>query len=308
MDIIEIYVSGKKKKRSITRKHLAEELDLHIRDLRPVFSLRQRATIMSRGTVIIVNLGIIKSIITPEKIIVANLSEPIITDTFIPHLLETLKKKEEDGPFEGWILDYAVHSKVARFAMEVEILETKVQKLLKKLNTSQDETNLERLLLRKKELSKLEINLRENLDAAEDVLADDEELKELCITQIDKGIKLEKVEAEEIESIFDSFVEQVEVLLHRIEEVKENIDDTQEIISLKLGTRRNVIIRFDLVATLVTAFFSLMAVVTGLYGMNIRNSLESHDFAFWVILLGLVLSLIVFLVIMWRQLKKLNIF
>lgn len=308
MNIVEINLAGEFTPRDVTRKGLADELNLHIRDLRPIFSLSQVATIMSRGTVIVLNLGIIKLLITPQKVIVGNLSERIISEEFIVGLSEKIKNKLPDEPLESWVMDFAMNSKVNRFTRQVQKLERSVEKALKKLDSAHDNKSLEKLLLRKKELSKLEINLKENLNAAEELINEDEELQDLCITQVARGIETEDILFEEVESIIDSFVEQIEVLLHSIEEIKENIDDTQEIVSLKLGTQRNVIIKFELIASLVTVVFSFLAVITGLYGMNIKNHFEESNIAFAAIVAVFLLVLILFFVWIWRQLKKLNIF
>lgn len=309
MKIIELNRHSKAKPRNVTRKTLAEELGLHVRDLRPIFSLSQVATLVSRGPLIILNIGIIKLLITTEKVIIANVEDKFIFGDFINGLKLRLKDPENTKePIEVLVLDYALQVKAHRFADQADQLEKSVQRLLKKLDSEHSEKDLEKLLLNKKALSKLEINIRENIEAAEEVIEDDDELQELCITQIENGVALSDIQDEEIESIIDSFIEQVEVALHRVEEIKENIDDTQEIVSLKLGTERNIIIRFELVATLITALFSLMAVVTGLYGMNIRNNLENDHVAFWWIVLLFILVFITFVFWMWYKLKKLNIF
>jgi Mg2+ and Co2+ transporter CorA len=93
----------------------------------------------------------------------------------------------------------------------------------------------------------------------------------------------------ELESILEHAWEQFEDLSHRIDELNENIDDTQEFITLKMANRRNAIIRFDLYATIITAMLSGMAVIVGAFGMNLPNHMEQNDLSFYLVNIAIIL-------------------
>lgn len=288
MKTVEIDMAGKRNTHEVARKTLAETLEVPFRDLRPIFSISQVATIFARGKAVIMNLGVIKSLITHDRVYLFNTDNEEVTDAIAPGLSRTLKN-ESDLEFELRVIEYAFNHKLQKMKGKAEELEKATTRLLKRVEQDYDDRSLERLLKLKKQLSRFEIILKENEAAALEVLDDDEELQDLCITQ--KLSKKKTINIEEVESIFESYTDQIERLGYHLGDLKENIDDTQEIIALKLQNRRNSIIRYDLLATLVTALFSLLALVTGLYGMNIRNNLEDNHLAFWVIVgcFGLIL-------------------
>lgn len=299
MKSIAINNTGRQSTRDWDRKELSSQFGLHHRDLRPLFSLRQVATVLSRKEVIIVNLGLLKLLISQERVLIFNLENKEVIQEFVPALKDKLKQLRKDQDFELVVLDFAFNYKIKHMKGIVEKLQSGVTKVLKIVEKNYSLINLEKLLKLKKNVSNFEIVVRENLEAGEEILEDDEELIDICLSQRKKR----NVDFEEAESIFDSFVEQVEEIGHRVDELKENIDDTQEILSLKIDSQRNSIIRSELIATLITALFALMAVITGLYGMNIQNNLEGNYTAFLMIIIGFVFSAIVFVLGMFAYLK-----
>lgn len=290
---------GRQVTKELGRKALSENFELHHRDLRPLFSLRQVATIFSRKNVIIANLGMIKLLISRDQVLVFNLDNPEVPEDFIPVLKEAIKKRSKGYDFELSVLDFSLHYKIENLRVQAAELQRGVSKVLRLVEQDYSQINLEKLLKLKKQISKFEITIRENQEAGEEILDDDEELIDLCLSQQGK----KEVDFDEAESIMDSYVEQIEDIAHQVDELKENIDDTQEILSLKINSLRNTIIRFELVATLTTALFSLLAVITGLYGMNIRNNLENNHLAFYVIVLCFVFASIALGMMTWRFLK-----
>jgi len=302
MKTVEIDIAGKRNTHEVSRKALTEALDIPFRDLRPIFSISQVATIFARGKGVVMNLGVIKMLITHDRVWIGNTDDDEVTGLIVPGLAKAIKADTAGVDFELRVMEFALNHKLSKMKRTLEDLEKSLNRMLKRVTTYYDDESLEKLLLLKKKLSRFEIILKENEAAALEVLDDDEELMDLCVSQ--KVKKKKKIDFDEIESILESFTEQLERLSYRLEHMKENIDDTQEIIALKLQNRRNHIIRYDLLATLVTALFSLLAVVTGLYGMNIRNNLEQNHQAFWAIVIGFIIFFLVFTVGTFWYLKR----
>ncbi len=301
MKTVEIDAVGKKSTHEVARKTLVETLEVPFRDLRPIFSISQVATIFVRGKAVIMNLGVIKTLITYDRVWLFNTDSEEVTDVIAPGLAKSLKN-ESELEFELRVIEFAFNHKLQKMKSTAEDLEKATNRLLKRVEKDYDDRSLERLLKLKKQLSKFEIILRENEAAALEVLDDDEDLQDLCITQQLNQAK--EINIEEVESIFESYTDQIERLTYHLGDLKENIDDTQEIIALKLQNRRNSIIRYDLLATLITALFSLLAVVTGLYGMNIANNLEENHTAFWIIVGAFFLVFFLFCVVILGYLKR----
>lgn len=281
MHTLELFSDGTLSEKDALRKDIAAEFGLHSRDLRPVFSVKQLSTISPRENAIILNLGDIKIIVGRKKAMFFNAQSEEMQKEFFPKIGEKIKS-EKDSIFELLVLEFSLgfaYEKMRGKFLENEI---GVQKMFLKFKKNITDQHFEALLNLKKHISKLEISVKELEEAAEEILRDDEEVESMCLS----GEK----HATEIESILEHAWEQFEDLSHRIHELNENIDDTQEIITLKMANRRNVIIRFELIATLITAVLSGLAVIVGAFGMNLRSDLENSVFAFYAVLLFVTVS------------------
>lgn len=290
MHTFEININGELLEREVLRKDVAAEFYMHGRDLRPVFSIKQLATVSPRGRGIIVNLGEVKLVIGKEKVFLFNIRNPFLMQ-FSEKLAERIRNQEDRTTFEFMVLEFS-------FSYVFDVLERDFyeihkysERIFSKLKSYTSDQHFENLLSLKKRLSKLAILIREIEEAASEVVRDEEELMDICLS----GKTETKIE--EAESILEHIWEQYEDLDHRVNELSENIDDTQEIITLKMANRRNVIMRFDLLATLITAVLSGLAVVAGVFGMNLKSSLENSTIAFFSVLI--FIFVIFFVSIFW---------
>jgi len=279
-------------KKKILRKDIAEEFSLHSRDLRPVFGVRQLSTISPRGEVIVLNLRDIKLLIGEKKaVLFGNITEEIEKD-FLPSFFR--KFNAEETPFSLALLDFSLSFVFQKLQRRFSDHEHSVQKTFFGLKRAITDQYFEMLLTLKNHISKFEILVKEIEEAIEEILKDEDDLRRIS----------QKASLEEIESVLEHSWEQYEDLTHRIHALNENIDDTQEIITLKMANRRNIIIRFDLVATLITAVLSGFAVITGIFGMNLLNHFEANSFAFLTVVLGIVFFFLLFLALGVYHLKK----
>lgn len=281
MKCLAIDVLGKPTEKELSRRDLSQTFSLHPRDLRPIFSLRQMPTINRRGKCLIINFRSVKLIVGADQVLVFNTESDKITGVFVPLLQDRIITREEKTKFELVVLEIALGYMLDKTRANFAKVQTLAERILSLLKTKQHDEIFESLLNAKKRLSKLSKNTRELTEILDEILDDDEEMAELYIGRAPKN-------TDEVESILENVVEQIEDIANRIEELDDNIDDTQEIITLKMSSRRNQIIKIDLLLTSVTAIFSLLAVVVGLFGMNIRNSLETSLPAFWLVAGALV--------------------
>jgi len=299
MRAIQIDDQGNQKEVDVSRKKLTKDLEMHMRDLRPIFSLRQMPTISRRGKGIVINFRSIKILVTEDKVFVFNLTSKKIVSTFIPELVEKIKSREKNVRLEHIVLETAMSfilDKTKRnFAKVLQITE----RILTEFSDEGKVSNeiFEELLVVKKKLSKLSKNVHEITEILDEILGDEEEMKELYFA---KNI----ADMDEVESILENNLEQLEDIENRIDELDDNIDDTQEILTLKLSSRRNRIIQFDLILTSATGILAIMAVVTGAFGMNIKNGIESDHTAFWIVIILMILFSILLGFWLWRWMKK----
>ncbi len=302
MKIIEINNEGVPRERNILRKTLAAELEIHLRDLRPVFISKQVATITPRNGTIILNFGSIKMIITSKKVFLSNLEEKSIRDKFIPELCLAIQENNTEL-FEFLVLEFSLNYKVKKSKTKFINTERQVQQLLVKIQTDFTEKNLASLLQWKKKISRFKINVEENEAAALEVMENEAELADLYLS-LNHNTSEEDSNTEEAESILESFLEQIEDVSHKLSRLEDDIDDTQEIITLNLSNRRNSIIQFDLFATVLTGILAVLTLITGIFGMNIKNNVESsHEIFVWLVE-GMIVLFVVLFVGAWLLFRK----
>ncbi|DBB07428.1 TPA: hypothetical protein ACH3X3_008910 [Trebouxia sp. C0006] len=71
------------------------------------------------------------------------------------------------------------------------------------------------------------------------------------------------------EDLLESYFMQVDSVLSRLTALKERIEGTEALIEIDLDHRRNELVAFDLVLTMVTLSFTLVGALAGLMGMNL---------------------------------------
>ena len=296
MRCIEINIDGVSTEKEVDRRTLSQEFELHVRDLRPIFSLRQMPTIARRGKCLVINFRAVKVVVGSKSAFVFNVEGEKIADEFVPTLVERIITREEKAQFEHVVLDAALGHMQEKTRGNFDKAERLVERILSMLRTQHHDEIFEKLLTAKKKLSKLSKNTRELNEMLDDILDDNDELIDMYLGKPPK-------DTDDLESILENEVEQLEDISNRIDELNENIDDTQEILVLKLSSRRNKIIRIDLVLTAATAILAVLAVVTGFFGMNILNKVEQRFDVFMWVLLGMLLFAILSGIILYRWMK-----
>ena len=304
MQTLEVLANGKITEKEFSRKAITEEFDIHSRDLRPIFTKKQTTSVLARGNCIIVSLRSVKMVIGNKKTFVFNLEKKKIPEYFVPLLLEKIEKtRNEETRFEHALLETALYYVMEKMQRRFEDIERVSDQLMQKLRAEKvhDQT-FEQLLHLKKRLSKLKTTVDEIEGEITELVSDDEELNDLYL-----GVKSPN-DTDEIESILENILEQVEDVSHKIDELEENIDDTQEILALRMSNMRNTIIKFDLLVSTATGVLALLAVVTGLYGMNLKNSLEQDSQAFENVTIALIVIFFLGLGLLIAWLKRKKVF
>ncbi len=302
MQTLELSASGKLIEKEWTRKALTDEFAIHSRDLRPIFTKKQTTSVLPRGNYLIVSIRSVKMVIGNKKAFIFNLEKKKIPEYFVPLLVEKIEKtKKEEIRFEHAVLETALHYILEKMQRRFDDIERVSDQMMQKLRAEKvhDQT-FEQLLHLKKRLSKLETTVEEVETEITELVSDDEELNDLYL-----GIKKPE-NTDDIESILENILEQVEDVSHKIDELDENIDDTQEVLALRMSNMRNTIIKFDLLLTAGTCVLALLAVITGLYGMNLRNHLEKDSQAFETVAFALLVLFVLGLglLIGWLKRKK----
>lgn len=92
---------------------------------------------------------------------------------------------------------------------------------------------------------------------------------------------------------------QIEYLWGKLLELKERIDDTEDLVELDLDHRRNELHAIEVLITSITMAFSFIAMVSAIFGMNLRSDWEESREAFILVtVLSVVGSCIMFVCLM----------
>ncbi|DBB05583.1 TPA: hypothetical protein ACH3X1_012527 [Trebouxia sp. C0004] len=100
---------------------------------------------------------------------------------------------------------------------------------------------------------------------------------------------------------------QVDFLLSRLKVMYERIDDAEDLINIELDHRRNELVALDLVITAVSTMFAFVAMIGGIFGMNMKNGYEESHLAFlWATYGGTAGAVILFLgIVLFARWKRL---
>lgn len=90
--------------------------------------------------------------------------------------------------------------------------------------------------------------------------------------------------------LLEAYFMHIDNTWNRLQTLNEYIDDTEELVNLKLDQHRNQLISYDLLLTAFTSACAAISVVSGLFGMNLYNGLEEADSVFNAVALGTALG------------------
>ncbi|OWM89462.1 hypothetical protein CDL15_Pgr024210 [Punica granatum] len=90
---------------------------------------------------------------------------------------------------------------------------------------------------------------------------------------------------DQLEMLLEAYFVVIDNTLSKLSSLKEYIDDTEDLINIKLGNVQNQLIQFELLLTAATFVATIFAVVTGIFGMNFETSVFDYPSTFhWVLL------------------------
>lgn len=106
------------------------------------------------------------------------------------------------------------------------------------------------------------------------------------VTNVQEGQKrmsLLQKDTMSLEMLFENYLNEVEWIASEVEEIVDEIKNTEENVVLQLDLLRNRILRFELLLSISSFVVTCGALVTGLFGMNLLSHFESHGSFFYVV-------------------------
>ncbi|CAD6938509.1 unnamed protein product, partial [Tilletia laevis] len=277
-------VSGAFRKIDLCLQH-----GLEPRDLRKVDSRIPNLvpTILARKQAFLVNILHIRALIKRDTVFLFDSygsSDTTLHSAFVYNLEHNLRAPVSSNklPFEFRALETALSSALDALRSELYLTSDMVHYLLESLESQINQENLGR--------------------------DNDEDMALMYLTDAQAGNPRvpNNSSVEELELLLESFEKQVEEVVSEAESMASNIQNTQEVVELILDSNRNDLLNLDLRTSLTTLAVSSGTLVSGLFGMNLVNYLESNPHGFLGVsaFVGLLTASV--MAMGWRMLARLR--
>lgn len=104
---------------------------------------------------------------------------------------------------------------------------------------------------------------------------------------------------DQLEMLLEAYFVVSDNTLNKLLSLKEYIDDTEDLINIKLGNIQNQLIQFELLLTGANFVAMVFAVVTAVFGMNFETSIFDEPSLFdWVLIITGVLCLVLYVLML----------
>ncbi|KAJ1962340.1 magnesium ion transporter [Dipsacomyces acuminosporus] len=299
------------------KSELCAQHGLQARDLRKIDSkfVNQMPAILVRKHAILVNLLHIRALIEADRIVLFDSigsTNDYTQGMLIYELQQRLRSSNSvltaDGEaaqaFEFRALEAVLISVVTSLQSDEEVLVNLVQNLLAYLEESVDRSKLRELLQYSKKLSRFEQKALNIRDAIEEVLEQDEDLAGMYLTQKLNGAMRAINDHEEVELMMETYLKQVEEIVNHVESVSSHVRTTEDVVNIILDSQRNSLLLLEIRLTILTVGLSTGTFLSGLFGMNLLNTLESHPDAFFIVSTIAFTSIVVLTLFGLRAMRK----
>ncbi|XP_009779149.1 magnesium transporter MRS2-5 [Nicotiana sylvestris] len=101
---------------------------------------------------------------------------------------------------------------------------------------------------------------------------------------------------DQLEMLLEAYFVVIDSTLNKLLSLKEYINDTEDLINIKLGTVQNQLIQFELLLTAATFVAAIFAMVTGVFGMNLKTTVFNDPDGFnWVLIITGLFCLVLYI-------------
>ncbi|PWA65648.1 Magnesium transporter MRS2/LPE10 [Artemisia annua] len=101
---------------------------------------------------------------------------------------------------------------------------------------------------------------------------------------------------DQLEMLLEAYFVGIDNTLNKLLSLKEYIDDTEDLINIKLGNVQNKLIKFELLLTAATFLVTVFAVVTAVFGMNFEDDVFDEPNRFnWVVSISATLCFVLYI-------------
>ncbi|CCE85625.1 Piso0_005241 [Millerozyma farinosa CBS 7064] len=284
--------------------------DLFPRDLRKIdtSAVDVIPSIMVRKkNCILVNLLHIKAIIKHDRVMVFDTSTPSVASKlglFMYDLEMKLKLPAGNMKYEFRALECILSSVMSFLEAELRRHTQICGLILSELEDQVDRNKLQDLLIKSKKLSSFHQRAALIRDVLEDLLDNDEDLKDMCLIDSSTRSSHEPVDFTDLEMILESYYNQCDEFVQQAGSLMSDIKTTEEIINIILDANRNSLMLFELKVTIYTLGFTVATLLPAFYGMNLKNYIEESSYGFWAVVVASIIQGVLITNYSFRKLGK----
>jgi len=264
---------NEKDKRGFLRFFRSSLQSRDIRQVDPAFSAKPALWV--RHNAILVSLEQIRAVILFNKLFLFDPDNPRIQRAvkLISERLEKSSEKDFDVPaipyefraLEGIFVNVCMSLEKDFSSLEPTILEN-----LDDLPTRLTSRQLEELRSFKQRLSQFSARSQDVQRVLQEVLEEDENMINMYLTEKNTFPKQVRtpVEHDEVEILSESYLQIVDHFTNRAELLDNAINDTEDLVTIRLDTIRNRILFVELTLNIIGLAFGAGSLVVGMFGMN----------------------------------------
>ncbi|CAH1246138.1 MRS2 [Branchiostoma lanceolatum] len=246
---VKFSADGRHTRFDIRKPALCQELGLQVRDLR----FQQQTILQPRDTAIIIRMEEIKAIVSPDCVYILDHEEPrdkVLLDELKTQLEEDNSSPVAHLPLEFKGLEAILSYRISSLKKELDVLEPAILQVLTDLVEpsfmSLDRSKLRVLLQYRKSLTEFQTDVKEYVEVLTDILDYDESIEEMCLTdKITNSMSTSKQDhlshVDEMELLLENCLGRAEDIVNRVAEVKDLIEDSEQIIFMNLDSLQDFI-------------------------------------------------------------------
>lgn len=197
--------------------------------------------------------------------------------------LVTRIRKSSASYFELRSLESLLIATIEHLEADFDRLQPEISDLLERLVFDQSAHNLLLLKDLSDKLESFEADAATVQSALSEILNNDEDMAQMYLTNAFNGVKQAVSDHTDVETLLESFVQQVTELDNRVQQLKNRISNIEEYMRIHFDSQRNKLMRFNLISSLATLSFGAGAMGASLFGMNLPNGFEHDPRAFLIV-------------------------
>ncbi|CAM9202332.1 unnamed protein product [Scytosiphon promiscuus] len=275
-------------------------LNLHLRDMRQLFSPQAKSepAISVRRNCVLVNFETLRGIVLVDRLLLV--VDPG-ADSILLEVRKALSESHDDVyEFELKAVEALLSVSSKRLEREVREVERPVAEIVTILEgsgkgaTSAKNNDKFRVLLNT--INVLENRAKARRRALLMVLEDDTDLAMMNLTRMCQSpedylppLAQEVLEDhEEMELLLEAYLQDINSIYNVLELLQGRARSTEALVMVKLDIARNRILTAELIFSMASTCLTVGALVSGVFGMNMKNGMESNEFIFKVVAIGTV--------------------